>query len=157
MLDAKWQIGDEVRLIRTLRNDGTYPGVARGEILVRPGQCGQVVDLGRFLQDQIVYAVHFLESGRTVGCREYELIAADDPWVASRFEAREQVRAARSLVIQGEVVVPMAAEGQVLKVIRTSQPPLYHVHFGCQPGRVFAVPESALDGTGSSASDPEAL
>ena len=142
--NATWDFGDAVRVTRNVRNDGTYPGVATGELLVRRGSIGHVVDIGTFLQDQIIYSVHFLDIGKVVGCRQEELIDIDDPWVPSRFEVRERVLVAKSLMANGEELVPLGALGEVLKVIRVADPPTYHMHFECRPGRVFAVPEDAL-------------
>jgi len=145
MIDgAIWDFGDEVRVTRNVRNDGTYPGIATGTLLVRRGSVGHVVDIGTFLQDQIIYSVHFLDIRKVVGCRQEELIGIDDPWVPSRFEVRERVHAARALVANGEELVPVGGLGEVLKVNRDSDPPTYHMHFESQPGRVFAVPEAAL-------------
>ncbi len=62
---------------RVLRNDGTYPGVAVGAVLVAAGTAGEVVDHGTYLQDRVVYAVCF-ENGRVVGCLEPELARQDD-------------------------------------------------------------------------------
>jgi nitrogen fixation protein NifZ len=145
MIDgAVWDFDDEVRVTRNVRNDGTYPGIATGELLIRRGSVGHVVDIGTFLQDQIIYSVHFLDAGRIVGCRQEELIGGDDPWIPSRFEVRERVHAGKALVASGQELVPLGALGEVLKVIRDVAPPTYHLHFECQPGRVFAVPEAAL-------------
>jgi len=141
---ALWDFGDRVRVTRNLRNDGTYPGIATGTLLVRRGSIGHVVDVGTFLQDQIIYSVHFLDIGKVVGCRQEELIGGDEPWVPSRHEVRERVRAARALVAGGEELVPAGAVGEILKVLRDSDPPTYHLHFDSRPGRVFAVPEAAL-------------
>ncbi|MCX8017286.1 MAG: nitrogen fixation protein NifZ [Rhodocyclaceae bacterium] len=141
---ARWDFGDAVRVVRNVRNDGTYPGVATGELLVRRGSIGHVVDIGTFLMDQIIYSVHFLDTGKVVGCRQEELIGLDEPWVPSRFEVRERVRAAKALVVAGEALVPVGTVGEILKVVRESEPPVYHLHFDCQPGRIFAVPEGAL-------------
>ncbi|MEW6163868.1 MAG: nitrogen fixation protein NifZ [Pseudomonadota bacterium] len=145
---ALWDFGDAVRVTRNVRNDGTYPGIATGELLVRRGSVGHVVDIGTFLQDQIIYSVHFLDAGKVVGCRQEELIGADEAWVPSRYEVRERVRAARALVAGGEELVPASAIGEILKVMRDTEPPTYHLHFDCQPGRVFAVPEAALQPLG---------
>ncbi|QIK38540.1 nitrogen fixation protein NifZ [Caldichromatium japonicum] len=146
MIDgARWDYGDAVRVTRNVRNDGTYPGAATGELLVRRGSVGYVVDIGTFLQDQIIYSVHFLEAGKIVGCRQEELIDLDEPWVPSRYEVRERVRTVKALVIDGEVLVPLGAIGEILRVIRETDPPVYHLHFDCQPGRVFVVPEAALE------------
>jgi hypothetical protein len=49
-----------VRVLRNVRNDGTFPGLNLGAPLVRRGSTGYVCDLGLFLQDQIIYTVHFL-------------------------------------------------------------------------------------------------
>jgi len=51
MMDARWDYGESVRLIRNVRNDGTYPGLDPGDFLVRRGSIGYVVDVGTFLQD----------------------------------------------------------------------------------------------------------
>jgi nitrogen fixation protein NifZ len=141
---ARWDFGDAVRVIRNVRNDGTYPGLATGELLVRRGSIGHVVDIGTFLQDQIIYSVHFLDAGKIVGCRQEELIGLDEPWVPSRFEVRERVCAAKALVAGGEEIVPIGAVGEILKIVREADQPIYHMHFDCQPGRIFAVPETAL-------------
>jgi nitrogen fixation protein NifZ len=149
MLDARWQLGDAVRVTRSVRNDGTYPGEETGALLIRRGSVGHVVDVGTFLQDQIIYSVHFLDDGRIVGCREEELIGAEEPWVPSAFEFRQRVRAALALGAQGEVLVPAGATGQVLKVLRDAPGGVaYHVHFDCLPGRPLIVPESALQADG---------
>ena len=33
---------------------------------------------------------------------------------------------------------------EVMRVLRDGEAPVYHLHFDCQPGRIFAVPEAAL-------------
>lgn len=142
----RWDYGDAVRVTRNVRNDGTFPGIATGELLVRRGRVGHVRNVGTFLQDQIIYSVHFLDEGRVVGCREEELIGVDEPWIESRFEVRQKVRTARALAIRGEVRVPVASRGEVLNVERAeAQGVLYHVHFDCLAGNPLLVPESALD------------
>jgi nitrogen fixation protein NifZ len=134
---------DAVRVIRNLRNDGTYPGLSTGSLLVRRGSIGYVVDVGIFLQDQVIYSVHFLDSNRVVGCRAEELISADTPWIPSRFETRENVRVIASLTVNGEIVVPVGTEGKILLVLReTPSGVQYHVHF---PGHVLQVPEALLE------------
>lgn len=140
---TRWQIGEDVRVARNVRNDGTYPGITTGELLVRRGSVGTIVDVGTFLQDQIIYSVHFLDIDRVVGCREEELLGAEEDWVPSRYETRERVRARRALSLGGEVSVPPGAIGEILQVVR-GEPVAYHVHFECLPGRVLAVPELAL-------------
>ena len=83
MMHTRWQCGDAVRVTRNVRNDGTYPGQPTGAPLIRRGSIGHVIDIGTFLQDQIIYSVHFLDAGRIVGCREEELIDTDAEWVLS--------------------------------------------------------------------------
>lgn len=144
------EYGSAVRLVRNVRNDGTYPGAERGELLVRRGSIGYVVDSGTFLMDQIIYSVHFLEAGRIVGCRDEEVIDADEPWVETRFESRERVAAARTLASASGISVPPGAVGEILKVLRDRPDgPAYHVHFACLPGKPLVVRESALQPCGS--------
>jgi nitrogen fixation protein NifZ len=139
----RYDYGDQVRVVRNVRNDGTYPGLEVGAPLVRRGSVGYVVNVGTFLQDQVIYSVHFMEEQRLVGCREEELIPADAPWTPSRFEFRDKVRSRINLAVEGEVVAPVGAEGEILKVLRHDDPSQvqYHVRF---PGRTLQVPESVL-------------
>lgn len=146
MMDARWDYGAAVRLVRNVRNDGTYPGLDPGAPLVRRGSVGYVVDVGTFLQDQIIYSVNFLEEGKIVGCREEELIGADEPWTPSRFEFRDKVRAGRGLKVGDEVLVAAGDLGEVIRVIRDAPGGVaYHIHFDCQPGRLLQIPEGLLD------------
>ncbi len=141
----RWGQGDAVRVTRNVRNDGPFPGVNTGELLVRRGRVGHVRDVGTFLQDQIIYSVHFLDEGRVVGCREEELAGIDEPWLESRFEVRQKVRAARALAIRGEVRVPLHSGGEILNLERcATRGIVYHVHFDCLPGNPLQVPEAAL-------------
>jgi len=145
MIDARWDYGEAVRLTRNVRNDGTYPGLPTGAPLVRRGSIGYVVDIGTFLQDQIIYSVNFLDDGRIVGCREEELIGADEAWVPSRFEFRDKVGAGRGLSVGGELLVTPGAAGEVLGVLRDAPGGVaYHVHFDMLPGRVLQLPEDFL-------------
>lgn len=138
----EFDFGDTVRVTRNVRNDGTFPQAQMGELLVRRGSTGTVIEIGTFLQDQVIYTVHFLALDRIVGCREEELIAADAPWTPSRFETREKVAAARSFSVAGEVVAPLGTVGEVLKVLRDAPGGVfYHVLF---PGHVLCIPEASL-------------
>lgn len=143
-METYWAIGDGVRLTRNVRNDGTYPGATTGELLIRRGSLGTVVDIGTFLQDQIIYSVHFLEVDRVIGCREEELIDSKEPWVPSAFEARERVAARKILALGADHRIATGSVGEVLRVVRDGAVAAYHVHFECLPGRTLAVPESAL-------------
>ena len=143
-MHSRWELGDSVRVIRNVRNDGTYCGAATGDLLIRRGSVGAVVDIGTFLQDQLIYSVHFLDDDRVVGCREEELADAGEPWIPCLFESRQWVRAGRVLVLGSALRVPRGALGQVLRVVRQDDAAIYHVHFDCLPGRTLAVPEAAL-------------
>lgn len=145
-MKTKWELGDSLRVVRNVRDDGTFPGASRGELLVRRGSIGTVVDIGSFLMDQVIYSIHFLGENRIVGCREEELIGLDEAWVDSRFETREYVRNLRPLGISGEVKVPAGARGEILKVLRDLPGEVaYHVHFACYAGHPLIVRESALE------------
>lgn len=138
----KYEYGESVRVTRNVRNDGTFPGLETGALLVRRGSVGFVKDVGTFLQDQIIYSVHFMQQDRMVGCREEELQPEDAPWVPSRFEFREKVRAKNPFAVQGEVIVAAGAEGEILKVLRDGADGVaYHVRF---PGRTLQIPEQSL-------------
>lgn len=139
----RYDYGDAVRVIRNVRNDGTYPGLDVGAPLVRRGSVGYVVNVGTFLQDQVIYSVHFLNEQRLVGCREEELIAADAPWTPSRFEFRDKVTARIKLAVNGELVASPGDQGEILRVLRHDDPEQvqYHVRF---PGRTLQVPENVL-------------
>ena len=52
-MKPRWAYGDSVRLIRNVRNDGTYPGMDTGTLLIRRGSVGCVYDVGTYLQDQL--------------------------------------------------------------------------------------------------------
>lgn len=140
----EFDYGDEVRVLRNVRNDGTYPGLETGKLLVRRGSVGFVRDRGTFLQDQLIYSVHFLAEDRLVGCREEELQRADAPWVPSRFEFRDKVAAKVPLGVQGKVLVEQGEVGEVMKVLRDQpQGVIYPVH---SPGRnLIEVPKTALE------------
>lgn len=139
----EFEFGDEVRIIRNVRNDGTYPGMSIGEPLVRRGSTGFVMNVGTFLQDQLIYTVNFLALNKIVGCREEELIRIDEPWTPSKFESREKVKSRITLTVRGEVRVTPGMEGEILKVFRDENDGVqYHVIFHDQ---VLQVPEASLE------------
>ena len=114
----RFEFGDEVRIVRNVRNDGTYPGVPTGTLLIRRGATGFVMNVGTFLQDQLIYTVNFLEQNKIVGFREEELIGIDEPWIPSKFESREKVRSKVTLAVSGKVRAKPGSEGEILKVLR---------------------------------------
>jgi nitrogen fixation protein NifZ len=139
--EGRFEFGESVRITRNVRNDGTYPGMEVGELLIRRGSVGNVTNVGTFLQDQVIFTAHFLTSGRMVGCRLEELIGADEPWNPSRFEFRDKVVCTIDLGIQGNILFPKGTYGEVFKVIRDNELIQYHVVF---EGRTLQVPETAL-------------
>ncbi len=139
--EGRFEFGEAVRVTRNIRNDGTYPGLDVGTLLVRRGSVGHVVEVGTFLQDQIIFTVHFLQQGRMVGCRLEELLGVDEPWQPSRFEFRDKVLCDVDLAVQGTVLVKRHTPGEVIKVIRNPGAVQYHVVFH---DRVLQIPESAL-------------
>lgn len=141
--EQRYDYGDEVRLIRNVRNDGTYPGMETGDILVRRGSVGNVVEMGVFLQDQVIYTVHFLEQGRMVGCRLEEVIAADAPWNPSLYEFGDKVLCTLDLSVNGNIVAKKGTVGEVMKVLNETDPPQYQYHIRF-PGITLQVPESSL-------------
>lgn len=140
--EERFDFGERVRVTRNVRNDGTYPGKEVGDLLIRRGSVGNVIEVGTFLQDQVIYTVHFLDHGCMVGCRAEELIPADAPWNPSRFEFRDKVVCKIDLGVQGQIIVNKGSEGEVLKILRGEQPIQYHIRF---PGRTLQVPESVLE------------
>ena len=139
--EGRFEYGESVRVTRNVRNDGTYPGLDVGVLLIRRGSVGNVIEVGTFLQDQVIFTVHFLNHGRMVGCRLEELIGAEEPWNPSRFEFRDRVVCTIDLGIQGTVLFKTGTEGEVFKVIRDNELIQYHVVF---EGRTLQLPESAL-------------
>lgn len=74
-----FDIGEKVQLSKMIRNDGTFPGMEIGVRLACKGEQGYVISIGTYLQTAYIYAVHFLSTGRIVGCRRRELISCDHP------------------------------------------------------------------------------
>ena len=146
-MQARFDYGDKVRVIKNIRNDGTFMGKNRGALLIRRGSLGYIKGVGKFLQDQVIYQVHFIEQGCTVGCRESELGDLEEPWIERLFERGDNVVVLQSLGSNGEVVVSKGSSGQVLG-IENEQPPLtYRVLFKQLNGlenNSWVVPESAL-------------
>jgi nitrogen fixation protein NifZ len=141
-MQHRFDYGDGVRVVRNVRNDGTFPGKDTGELLVRRGSLGTVVEIGVFLQDQVIYSVRFIDADRIVGCREEELIGADAPWRPSRFEARERVVATRHFAVAGTIVAALGTVGEVIRVLREPDTEVcYEVSF---PGHFLCIPESSL-------------
>jgi nitrogen fixation protein NifZ len=73
-----FEVGQRVRVVRELRNDGTFAGRRVGDALVRAGEVGWVASVGEYLQQFYIYAVFLKERGYVVGCRARELEDAEE-------------------------------------------------------------------------------
>ncbi len=73
-----FEVGQRVRSLRAIRNDGTFAGRRVGDELVGAGEVGWVASVGTFLQQFYIYAVLFKERGYVVGCRARELECAEE-------------------------------------------------------------------------------
>ncbi|ARU48465.1 nitrogen fixation protein NifZ [Sulfurospirillum diekertiae] len=77
---AKFFLGQKVQLLEDVKNDGTYPYLKIGEVMIKKGSVGYIRGMGEFLQVIRVYEVHFLDADAVVeviGCREHELEALE--------------------------------------------------------------------------------
>jgi nitrogen fixation protein NifZ len=85
-------IGQRVKLIKDIVNDGTYPHSKIGTLMMPEGSIGYIKSMGEFLQVIRVYEVHFLGSDmdvEVVGCRENELTSMDENFVSEEELERE--------------------------------------------------------------------
>lgn len=80
--EAKFGMGQKVKLLEDIVNDGTYPHSPIGTLMMPKGSIGYIKSIGEFLQVIRVYEVHFLGVENApveiVGCREHELEAMED-------------------------------------------------------------------------------
>lgn len=138
----RYDFGESVRVLRNVRNDGTFPGMETGTLLVRRGSVGYVRAVGTFLQDQLIYSVHFIDQDITVGCREEELLYAEEAWVPSLFEFRDKVISRVHFTLADGSVIEPGSQGDILKVLRDRPDGVgYHVRF---PGHTLMMPEGLL-------------
>jgi nitrogen fixation protein NifZ len=73
MTEKKFNVGDVVRTKKKIKNDGTFPGISWGELIVDIGEEGVIVDVGLFLLTKTIYTVYFPRLEIFVGCLENEL------------------------------------------------------------------------------------
>ena len=146
-MDAKFDYGEKVRVIKNIRNDGTFMGKNRGALLIRRGCEGFIKGVGKFLQDQVIYQVHFIDQGCTVGCRESELSDLESPWLERKFERGDSVTVDKTLSNNGEIVVCMGDSGTILGLENEQKPLSYKVTFKCIDSdniKSWVIPESVL-------------
>ncbi|MDD3344230.1 MAG: nitrogen fixation protein NifZ [Sulfurospirillaceae bacterium] len=78
--EAKFFVGQKVKLLEDVKNDGTYPYLPIGAVMIDKGAIGYIRHVGEFLQVIRVYEVHFMDERAAieiVGCREHELEALE--------------------------------------------------------------------------------
>ena len=69
----KFEWGQRVRASVDLYNDGSFPNVAEGALLVHGGDRGEIVNVGTHVESNTpVYLVEFPEN-RVIGCLEEEI------------------------------------------------------------------------------------
>ena len=79
--EPKFAVGQKVRLVEDIVNDGTYPHAKIGTLMMPKGTIGYVKTMGDFLQVIRVYEVHFFGADmevEIVGCREHELESMEE-------------------------------------------------------------------------------
>ena len=140
-MKPQYDFGDQVRVTRAIRNDGTMPGYGRGDLLVRRGSVGYVREWGIFLMDQVIYQIHFLEHDLIVGCREQELIPADLSWHAGQFQYGDRVACVHALAANGAVAVTAGECGRIEATGQGATGESYTVMFN---DRWFQVPPGAI-------------
>ncbi len=69
----KFDWGQRVRATWDLVNDGSYPDRRDDELLVKSGDTGEIVNIGRHVESETtVYLVEFMDN-LVVGCLEDEI------------------------------------------------------------------------------------
>lgn len=84
-----FEFGQKVKVIKTIRNDGTFNGRDIGEVLVKKGELGYVTSIGTFLQQFYIYGVEIIDRGYKVGLRGKEIEPIDPVAVEKVDEAAE--------------------------------------------------------------------
>lgn len=116
--DAKFPVGSQVRLIRNVRNDGSFTELDKGELLVEQGSEGEVRSSGYYLQDQIVYQVFFPTRNVVVGIKETELIDAKLDWVPCLFRSLDKARLTLALKVKDTIIATKGDWVEIQRVFR---------------------------------------
>lgn len=72
-------VGEKVRALCAIRNDGSYLGRRVGDELIAAGETGYVRGIGTFLQRFFIYEVDFIARGMVIGMRAKELEVVEAP------------------------------------------------------------------------------
>jgi nitrogen fixation protein NifZ len=91
-----FEVGQKVRSVQNVRNDGTYPGSTIGDVLIPAGAIGYVISIGSYLQMYHIYSVDFFEQRRVIGMRAKELEMVDAYSNAPQDSSPTQPRGAQS-------------------------------------------------------------
>jgi nitrogen fixation protein NifZ len=141
MLNPKFEYGSEVRLISNIRNDGSFDGSLKGKCLMRRGSTGFVRHAGYYLQDQVVYQIHFLESNQIIGCKETELVSASLPWTMNAFEYGDSVCLTIPLKMNDQLIAQPGDDVSIIAVQRETDAIEYRIQLNDLD---IVVPERAL-------------
>lgn len=118
MDEIRFDMGQEVRLIRNVRNDGSFRDLEKGEVLISEGEIGEIRTYGYFLQTQIIYQVYFPTLNKVVGIRDAELISAECEWIPCEYYANDLAKLTIALAVHGERI---ANCGDVVEVHRSTR------------------------------------
>jgi nitrogen fixation protein NifZ len=73
-IEPRFDWGRRVRASKSLFNDGSYPEQPVDALLVREGEIGEIVQVGKHVESgTIVYMVEF-DADKVIGCFESELM-----------------------------------------------------------------------------------
>ncbi len=93
--EPKFFVGQKVKLLEDIVNDGTYPHAKIGTLMMQKGSIGYIKDMGEFLQVIRVYEVHFFGADmdlEIIGCREHELESMEDDFKSEDDLEREAMK-----------------------------------------------------------------
>lgn len=144
--EMRFEVGDKARVVRTVRNDGSYQqGLKKGECLVQAGSVGFVRSFGYYLQNKVVYRVYFPDVDREIGVKSEELIDAKLAWYPNPYHLKQRVILASSLAHHGQLIASKGDEVTVIRIERDleSGKLRYQVQFS---GRWVWLPLSAIAG-----------
>jgi nitrogen fixation protein NifZ len=74
----KFDVGQKVRVLADLFNDGSFPDAPPNALLAPAGAVGEIVKAGMVVEAETpIYLVEF-EQSRVIGCLEEEIAALDE-------------------------------------------------------------------------------
>jgi nitrogen fixation protein NifZ len=114
-LGIRFDSGEEVRVVRNIRNDGSFKALEKGDLLIEAGELGVVRTYGYFLQDQIIFQVYFPRINQVVGIRDTELIKSNLEWIPCLFRSLDSAQLRVSLSMNKQII---ASKGDMVEVYR---------------------------------------